>query len=70
MFFKKKKKKNWVKKNHVFFLFKINFRNKASDKHVDLRKIENFVRSKCYLEDISKDKRKKANIRKSFMGII
>ena len=37
----------------------------ASNKHVDLRKIENFVRSKCYPEDISKDKGKKANFRKS-----
>ena len=43
---------------------KINFRKIASNKHVDLRKIENFVRSKYYPEDISKDKEKKTNIRK------
>ena len=30
----------------------------ASNKHVDLRKTENFVRSKCYPENISKDKKK------------
>ena len=30
----------------------------ASNKHVELRKTENFVRSKYYREDISKDKRK------------
>ena len=29
----------------------------ASNKHVDLRKIENIIRSKCYPKDISKDKR-------------
>ena len=37
----------------------------ASNKHVDLREIEIFVRSKCYPEVISKDKGKKANFRKS-----
>ena len=37
----------------------------VSHKHVDLRKIENFVRNKCYPEDISKDEGKKANFRKS-----
>ena len=37
----------------------------ASNKHYDLRKIENYVRGKCYPEDISKDKLKKANFRKS-----
>ena len=37
----------------------------ASNKNVDLRKIANFVRSKYYPEDISKDKGKKANFRKS-----
>ena len=36
----------------------------ASREHVDWRKIENFVRSKCYPEKISKDKGKKANFRK------
>ena len=36
----------------------------ASTKHVDLRKIENFVSSKWHPEDISKDK-KKANFSKS-----
>ena len=37
----------------------------ASNKHVDLRKIENFVRSKYYPEDISKDEGKKASFRKT-----
>ena len=36
----------------------------ASNKHIDLKK-ENFVRSKCYPEGISKDK-KEINLRKSF----
>ena len=41
------------------FWLKINFRKTASNKQVDLRKIENFVvRSKCYPEDISKVKEK------------
>ena len=44
---------------------KINYRKIASNKHVDLRKIENIVRSKCHPEDILKDKGKKANFRKS-----
>ena len=30
----------------------------ASNKHADFRKTENFDRSKCYPEDVSKDKRK------------
>ena len=34
------------------FWLKINFRKMASHKHVDLRKKENFIRSKCYLEDM------------------
>ena len=38
----------------------------GSNKHVDLRKTEKFLRSKCYPEDMSKDKGKKANFRKSF----
>ena len=38
----------------------------ASNKHVDLRKMQNFVRSKYYPEDMSKDKGKKANSRKSY----
>ena len=37
----------------------------VSDKYADLRKTENFIRSKCYPEDISKDKRRRANFRKS-----
>ena len=37
----------------------------ARNKHADLRKIENVVRSKCHPEDISNDKGKKANYRKS-----
>ena len=48
------------------FYWKINFRKIASNKHVHLRKIESFVRSKHYPEDISKDKDKKANFRKSW----
>ena len=45
---------------------KINIRKIASNKDFDLRKIENFVRSKCYPEDRSKDEGKKANFRKSY----
>ena len=37
----------------------------ARNKHADLRKIKNSVRSNCYLEDISKGKIKKASFRKS-----
>lgn len=37
----------------------------ASNKHVDLKKIESFLRSKSYPQEISKDKGKKANFRKS-----
>ena len=33
----------------------------ANNKHIDLRKIRNFVRRKSYPEDISKNKGKKAN---------
>ena len=36
----------------------------VSNKHVDLRKIDNFVRGKYYPEDISNHKRKKTNFRK------
>ena len=43
---------------------KINFRKAVSKKHVALRKIENFVRSKCYPEDMPKVKGKRANFRK------
>ena len=38
----------------------------ASNKHVDLSKIDYFVGSKCYPEDISKDKGNKANFTKSY----
>ena len=38
----------------------------AGNKYVDLRKIGNFVRNKCCPEDISKDKGKKADFKKSF----
>ena len=38
----------------------------ASNKHVDFKKIENFVRSECYPEDISKDKGHTVNSRKSY----
>ena len=47
------------------FWLKINFRKIACNKHVDLIKIENFVRSKYYPEDVSKDLGKWANFRKS-----
>ena len=43
---------------------KVNFRKIASNTHVDLIKIENFVRSKCHHEDILKVKGKKATFRK------
>ena len=43
------------------FWLKTNFRKMASNKHVFLKRKENFVRSKCFPEDISKDKGKKAN---------
>ena len=36
----------------------------VSCENVDWRKIENFVRNKCYPEDISKNEGKKANFRK------
>ena len=44
---------------------KINFRKIGSNKHVDLRKIENFVRNKFYPEEMPKVKGKKDNFRKS-----
>ena len=44
---------------------KINFTRTASNQHISLRKIVNFVRSKCYPENISKNNGKKANCRKS-----
>ena len=37
----------------------------ASNEHLDLRKIGNFVRSKCHPEDMSQDNGKKANFIKS-----
>ena len=37
----------------------------TSNKHVDLRKIENFVRSKCYPENLLKNKGKKTDFGKS-----
>ena len=37
----------------------------GSNKHIDLRKMENFVRRKCFPEDILKEEGKKANFRKS-----
>ena len=37
----------------------------ASNKHVHLKRIENFVRSEYYSEDISIGKRKRGNFRKS-----
>ena len=45
---------------------KTNYRKMASNERVDLTKIENIIRSKCYHEDISKDKGKKANFIKSY----
>ena len=53
-----------LNKTTFSFWLKINFRKMASNKHIDLKK-ENFVRSKCYPEGISKDK-KEINLRKSF----
>ena len=50
-------------KTRFSFWLKINFRKIASNKQVDLRKIESFVRSKCFPEDIPKVKGKKANTR-------
>ena len=47
------------------FWLKIKFRKIATNKYVDLRKIENSVRSKSCPEDILKDKGKKVNFRKS-----
>ena len=44
---------------------KINFRKTIGNKQVDSGKIETFVRSRYYPEDMSKDKGKKANFRKS-----
>ena len=47
-------------------MIEVKFQNKmVSNKHIDFRKIKNFVRSKRYPEDIWKDKGKKANFRKS-----
>ena len=43
----------------------MNFRKMASNKHIVLGKIENFVRTKYCLEDISIDKGKRGNFRKS-----
>ena len=46
----------------------------ASSKQIDLKKIENFVRSKSYTEYVSKGKGKIANLKKSLknfkVGII
>ena len=39
------------------------FRKLTSSKHVDLRQIENFVRSKYFPKHLSKDKAKKANLK-------
>ena len=36
----------WTKQNHVFFLIQKKFRMIASNKHLDLSKIVNFIRSK------------------------
>ena len=54
-----------TKLRHSFYL-RINFGKMAGNKYVDLRKIGNFVRNKCCPEDISKDKGKKADFKKSF----
>ena len=54
-----------TKLRHSFCL-RINFGKMAGNKYVDLRKIGNFVRNKCCPEDISKDKGKKADFKKSF----
>ena len=44
---------------------KINFPKTASNKHVDLKKLENFVTGKYYPEDILKDMGQRANFKKS-----
>ena len=41
----------------LFFLIEDKFKKDGNNKHVDLRKIENFVRSKCYPENLSKDRK-------------
>ena len=40
------------------------FRKVARNKYIDWRKTKNFVRSKCYPEDISNGERKKTDFRK------
>ena len=65
MFLNKKSKALAQIKPCFFFWLKRNVRKMARNKHADLRKIENVVRSKCHPEDISNDKGKKANYRKS-----
>ena len=64
-FWNKKSKALAQIKPCFFFWLKRNVRKMARNKHADLRKIENVVRSKCHPEDISNDKGKKANYRKS-----
>ena len=44
----------------------MNFGKMASNKHIVFGKIENFVRSKYCLEDISIDKGKRDKFRKSY----
>ena len=54
LFFEIKNRKFWLRQTKPCFSFwmRINFGKMASNNHVDLRKIGNFVRSKCYPEDI------------------
>ena len=52
-------------KTTLFFGIEDKVEKNSNNKHVDFRKTENFVRSKCYPKDKSKDKGEKANFRKS-----
>ena len=64
-FFKSRSKVLRQIKPRFSFRLKIDFRRMVRNKHVDLKKIVKFVRSKWYLEHTSKDKGKKANFIKS-----
>ena len=61
MFLKRKKIETLdrIKPSFSFWL-NTNFKKMASNKHIDFKKIESYVRSKYYPEDISKDKWKKS----------
>ena len=69
-FWNKKSKVLGQTKPHFSFWLKTNYRKMASNEHVDLTKIENIIRSKCYHEDISKDKGKRHVIFKEKRRVI